>query len=102
MVTPKINQPDPVATEEDVVIEAVVEQPAAHVYDQPIVEQSPVVEQPAVVQPVDESVFSVQERIPSTWDIRPGEGDGVIEARNSTTNRLFVGTIEEFNLKLKG
>jgi len=54
-------------------------------------------------QPKHESVegaFSGSDRIPALWNIAPTE-EG-IEAFNSTTQNRFVGTIADFNAKLKG
>ena len=47
-----------------------------------------------------EGAFGAADRIPANWYITPTE-DG-IEAFNSTTGNRFVGTISDFNAKLKG
>ena len=39
-------------------------------------------------------------KIPAYWQIKPTE-DGLIECYNSESTESFVGTIEEFNIRLK-
>lgn len=56
--------------------------------DQPTVQEQPVVE------------VAHRDVNPSQWSILPTE-DG-IEATNSSTGESFVGTIAEFNAKLRG
>jgi hypothetical protein len=51
-------------------------------------------------QPVIEQPFSVRERVPSDWEINP-EGD-IIVARNSSTARIYKGTVADFNKLLRG
>lgn len=61
----------------------------------------PKVVKPAEVEPVvTEQPFSVRERIPSDWEINP-EGD-IIVARNSSTARIYKGTMADFNKLLRG
>ena len=43
--------------------------------------------------------FSVDERVPANWSILPEE-DG-IRAFNNVTRRVFIGSIQEFNARLK-
>lgn len=43
---------------------------------------------------------SFKDKTPSNWSIKPTE-DG-IEARSNSTGETFVGTIIEFNQKLRG
>jgi hypothetical protein len=43
--------------------------------------------------------FSVDERVPANWSILPEE-DG-IRAFNNVTLRVFIGSIQEFNARLK-
>jgi hypothetical protein len=39
-------------------------------------------------------------RNPSSWSI--SEENNIITAKNNDSSEVFVGTIEEFNIKLKG
>lgn len=41
------------------------------------------------------------DRVPANWIITP-MGDGQIEARNSMSQKVFKGTIAEFNQALRG
>lgn len=43
--------------------------------------------------------FSVDERVPANWSILPKE-DG-IRAFNNVTRRVFIGSTQEFNARLK-
>lgn len=43
--------------------------------------------------------FSVDERVPANWSILPEE-DG-IRAFNNVTRRVFIGSTQEFNARLK-
>ena len=47
-------------------------------------------------------VWSGRDRVPSDWSIVPAEGEDMIEASNSSTGRVFIGTVAEFNQKLRG
>jgi len=38
---------------------------------------------------------------PCDWSIRP-QGGGTIMAKHNTTQKTFIGTIEEFNAALRG
>ena len=53
----------------------------------------------APAHPTDEKGFSVNERVPSDWEILP-HGDN-IHATNIKTGRVFVGTTREFSKALK-
>lgn len=55
-------------------------------------------EQPPVTQTAVEGAF--KDKTPSNWYIKPTE-DG-IEARSNSTGETFVGSIAEFNQKLRG
>ena len=46
--------------------------------------------------------WSGRDRVPSDWSIVPAEGEDMIEASNSSTGRVFTGTVAEFNQKLRG
>lgn len=46
-----------------------------------------------------EEPFTVDERVPANWSILPEE-DG-IRAFNNITRRVFIGTTQEFNARLK-
>ena len=46
-----------------------------------------------------EKLFTVNERVPANWSILPEE-DG-IRAFNNVTRRVFIGTTQEFNARLK-
>ena len=46
--------------------------------------------------------WSGRDRVPSDWSIVPAEGEDMIEASNSSTGRVFIGTVAEFNQKLRG
>lgn len=46
-----------------------------------------------------EELFTVDERVPANWSILPEE-DG-IRAFNNITRRVFIGTTQEFNARLK-
>ncbi len=46
-----------------------------------------------------EKSFTVDERVPANWSILPEE-DG-IRAFNNITRRVFIGTTQEFNARLK-
>ena len=48
------------------------------------------------------SSWSGRDRVPSDWSIVPAEGEDMIEASNSSTGRVFTGTVTEFNQKLRG
>lgn len=47
-------------------------------------------------------VWAGRDRVPSDWSIVPAEGEDMIEASNSSTGRVFTGTVAEFNQKLRG
>lgn len=64
------------------------EQDQVTTQDQPTVQEQPIVE------------VAHRDVNPSQWSIVPTE-DG-IEAANNTTGESFVGTIAEFNAKLRG
>lgn len=65
--------------------------------EQTTVKAAPVVEDaPKVSNP--EGAF--QDRVPANWQIKPVE-DG-IEAYNANSREKFVGSIAEFNQKLRG
>ena len=64
------------------------EQDQVTTQDQPTAQEQPVVE------------VAHRDVNPSQWSILPTE-DG-IEATNNSTGELFVGTIAEFNAKLRG
>lgn len=51
--------------------------------------------------PVNKDPFAANEKGPSDWTLEAGEDDQVI-GRNSLTGREFVGTMKEFNAKLRG
>lgn len=72
---------------------------AATEVTQPEVTQPEVVTAPEVAQSV-EGAFTGNDRVPALWAIIPTE-DG-IEASNGTTGSRFVGSIADFNAKLKG
>jgi hypothetical protein len=61
-----------------------------NIVDPPVDDQ----EQPKVV------VIPFENRIPSNWQIHPTD-DG-ITAYNNASREHFSGTIEEFNLRLRG
>ena len=68
-------------------------------------EQTPpaVTATPVAQAPVSkEDLFAVNERNPSEWDIQAAEEDGYIVARNGRTQKLFEGTIAEFNQRIRG
>ena len=48
------------------------------------------------------TVWAGRDRVPSDWSIVPAEGEDMIEASNSSTGRVFAGTVAEFNQKLRG
>jgi hypothetical protein len=71
------------------------EQTTEQVTQEPETTQEPEVKQQSV-----EGAFTDADRIPANWNINPTE-DG-IEAFNSNTGSRFVGTISDFNAKLRG
>lgn len=48
------------------------------------------------------TAWTGRDRVPSDWSIVPTEGEDMIEASNSSTGRVFTGTVAEFNQKLRG
>ena len=48
------------------------------------------------------TAWTGRDRVPSDWNIVPAEGEDMIEASNSSTGRVFAGTVAEFNQKLRG
>ena len=69
------------------------------------VEQTTEVTQPETEQPqVEEPKVNVEgaftDKVPANWQIKPME-DGV-EAYNANSRETFVGSIAEFNQKLRG
>ena len=60
----------------------------------------PEVAQQAPKASVDSEPFKGSERIPSSWTIKP-EGEG-IRAFNNDTRRVFVGSVKEFNVLMRG
>ena len=48
------------------------------------------------------TAWAGRDRVPSDWSIVPTEGEDMIEASNSSTGRVFTGTVAEFNQKLRG
>lgn len=44
--------------------------------------------------------FNEAEHTPALWIIKPLKGDR-IEAMHTVTGRVFVGTVQEFNVKLR-
>ena len=48
------------------------------------------------------TAWAGRDRVPSDWSIVPAEGEDMIEASNSSTGRVFTGTVTEFNQKLRG
>ena len=48
------------------------------------------------------AAWAGRDRVPSDWNILPTEEDGVIEATNSSTGRVFNGTLADFNKNLRG
>ena len=73
-----------------------------------LVAETPVA--PEVVQDVKDvkgqtqmsTAWAGRDRVPSDWSIVPAEGEDMIEASNSSTGRVFTGTVAEFNQKLRG
>ena len=70
-----------------------------------LVTETPVA--PEVVQDVKgqaqmSTAWTGRDRVPSDWSIVPTEGEDMIEASNSSTGRVFTGTVAEFNQKLRG
>jgi hypothetical protein len=57
------------------------------------------IEEPIIEKPIVEDAFS--ERNPSNWNIVQLE-DGSIEASCSNSFETFTGTVEDFNLRLRG
>lgn len=72
------------------------------VSDEIKVEQTNTEAPPAVedAPKVSSSGGAFQDRVPSNWQIKPVE-DG-IEAYNANSREKFVGSIAEFNQKLRG
>lgn len=59
-------------------------------------------EQASKASPSNDTVFSSRERVPSDWEINGTDEDGVIHARNNATGRVFEGSLDDFNVKLRG
>jgi hypothetical protein len=57
------------------------------------------IEEPIIEKPIVENAFS--ERNPSNWNIVETE-DGIIVASCSNSFETFTGTVEDFNLRLRG
>jgi len=99
----------PSVTKQEVVVEDTVQtdvttettEVATLVIDTPETPEPAVDDNPQVTQHESvEGAFTGNDRIPALWNIMPTEDD--IEATNSTTQNRFVGTIADFNAKLKG
>jgi len=67
----------------------------------PVVETPPAVEVPTTLTEEEVAILVDVEKIPSNWAITSPE-EGVIEAQNNVTGRIFTGTMEEFNSILRG
>ena len=50
--------------------------------------------------PVTKKEAVLNDKNPSNWILTP-LGDGTLRARNSKTNELFEGTLDEFNKALR-
>jgi hypothetical protein len=59
-----------------------------------------IVPQKEVIVSSEDSPFTATERIPSNWHIEPYEDD-MIQARNTQTRRVYVGSVAEFNERLR-
>jgi len=70
------------------------------VSDEVQIEQTTEVKQPEVEQPKANVKCAFTDKVPSNWQIKPTE-DG-IEAYNANSRETFVGSIAEFNQKLRG
>jgi hypothetical protein len=78
--------------------------PTPNITTEPVkaVTSSPTPEAPTSTPPTVQTptVLHQVERVPSNWEIVPLGGD-TINARHSSTGRVFEGTIQEFNTLLK-
>jgi len=85
----KINPKTQTEVSDEIKVEqTTVETPSS---EEPLVQEQPKVSNP-------EGAF--QDRVPANWQIKPVE-DG-IEAYNANSREKFVGSIAEFNQKLRG
>jgi hypothetical protein len=57
-----------------------------------------------VEEPIIEDAFleAFLENNPSNWNIQPTEEDGIIEASCGNSREYFKGSLEEFNVRLRG